>query len=107
MEANLAALLIVMAPVSIDPNLATLVGLVVTSLITATTTIILAIINWKKSSELKVQSTSIEQKVDAGNAMTGNVQTTVNGNTAALQKQVADAHAEIARLNRAMPPEKP
>lgn len=79
-----------------DANLAALLTVVVTSL----TTIIIAVLNIRKSGQ-------IEKKVDVGNAMTDNVQTTVNGNTDRLQKQLADAHAKIAELSRQLPPDKP
>lgn len=79
-----------------DANLAALLTVVVTSL----TTIIIAVLNMRKSGQ-------IEKKVDAGNAMTDSVHTTVNGNNAAIQQKLADANTEIARLSRLLPPDKP
>lgn len=70
-----------------DANLAALLTVVVTSL----TSIIIALITMKK--------------VDKGNAMTDSVHTTVNGNNAALQQRLEAAQQEIARLNRALPPD--
>lgn len=77
-----------------DANLATLLGLIVTSI----TTIVITVLNMRKSGQ-------IEKKVDAGNAMTDSVHTTVNGNNAAIQQKLADANTEIARLSRLLPPE--
>lgn len=62
------------------------------ALITSVTTIVLALIAlWNQR--------QLSKKVDVGNALTDSVHTTVNGNNDRLQKQLADAHAEIARLN--------
>jgi phospholipase/lecithinase/hemolysin len=80
-----------------DANAWTFLGLLVTTIATAATTITLAVLNYKKSG-------SIETKVDAGNATTESVHHTVNGNNAVLQRQLAEANAEVARLNRLLPP---
>jgi hypothetical protein len=98
MDASQIALLTIVAvPFTIDANLATLIGLVVTTLLTSVTTIIVSWMNGRKANR-------IETKVDAGNAMTASVETLTNGNNAALQQKLTEAHAEIARLNRQLPP---
>ncbi|MDB4871977.1 MAG: hypothetical protein JWL97_2981 [Gemmatimonadales bacterium] len=76
-----------------DANLAALLTVVVTSL----TTIIIAVLNMKKSS-------AIEKKVDAGNAVTDSVHTIANGRTDTLMRQLADANREIQRLSTLLPP---
>lgn len=83
-----------------DANLATLLGLVVTSL----TTIAITIINWKKSSAIEKQSASIEKKVDAGNLVTTATHTIANGRTESLLKQLEEKNAEIQRLSSLLPP---
>lgn len=83
-----------------DANLATLLGLVVTSL----TTIAITIINWKKSSAIEKQSASIEKKVDAGNLVTTATHTIANGRTDSLLKQLEEKNAEIQRLSALLPP---
>lgn len=75
-----------------DANLAALLTVVVTSL----TTIIIALLNIKKSS-------SIEKKVDAGNLVTDSVHTIANGRTDQLMRQLADANKEIKRLALLVP----
>jgi hypothetical protein len=79
-----------------DANLAALLTVVVTSL----TTIIIAVLNMKKSS-------SIEKKVDAGNLVTDSVHTIANGRTDQLMRQLADANTEIQRLAMLVPPPDP
>lgn len=77
-----------------DANLAALLTVVVTSL----ASVVIALINaWNQR--------SIKKAVDAGNAVTNSVHTTVNGNNAALRQQIAELIAENARLNRQLPPE--
>lgn len=76
-----------------DANLSALLIAIVTSV----TTIVLAIINWKKSA-------SIEKKVDAGNAVTESVHTIANGRTDSLLKQLEAKNAEIQRLSAQLPP---
>lgn len=76
-----------------DANLAALLTVAVTSL----TTIIIAVINMKKSS-------SIEKKVDAGNAVTDSVHTIANGRTDQLLRELAAKNEEIQRLSRLLPP---
>lgn len=105
MDANQVALLAVVAvPFTIDANLATLLGLVITTLLTSITTIAVSLINGRKANNLKANTERIEAKVDTGNAMTASVETLTNGNNAALQQKLTEAHAEIARLNRQLPP---
>jgi N-acetylglutamate synthase/N-acetylornithine aminotransferase len=101
MNAMLFAYLIVGAPsFSIDANLATLLGLVVTSL----TSIALAVINWLKSRSIEKQSASIEKKVDEGNAVTTATHVIANGRTDSLLKQLEEKNAEIQRLSALLPP---
>lgn len=76
-----------------DPNLAAFLTVVVTSL----TTIIIAVINYKKSA-------AIEKKVDAGNAVTNDVHSIANGRTDALMRQLEEKNAEIQRLSLLVPP---
>lgn len=83
-----------------DGNLATLLGLVVTSL----TTIAITIINGRKSSRIEANSNRIEQKVDAGNVATDVVHTIVNGEKTRLIAQLAAANLEIQRLATLLPP---
>ncbi|HEY0528684.1 MAG TPA: hypothetical protein VGD02_07635 [Gemmatimonadaceae bacterium] len=79
-----------------DANLAALLTVVVTSI----TTIIIAVINMRKSS-------TIERKVDAGNAVTDSVHTITNGRTDRLLNELNDAHKEIQRLSSLLPPPDP
>lgn len=81
-----------------DANLAAFLTVIVTSV----TTIIIALINIKKSS-------SIEKKVDAGNVVTTATHTIANGRTDALMRELAAKNEEIQRLSRLLPPatEKP
>lgn len=79
-----------------DPNLAALLTVIVTSL----TTILIAVINLKKSS-------TIEGKVDAGNKVTDSVHTIANGRTDSLLKQLEEKNNEIQRLSLLVPPPKP
>lgn len=101
MDANVYAyVLAIGTSFTMDPNLATLLGLVVTSL----TSIGLALINWKKSSAIEKQSASIEKKVDAGNLVTTATHTIANGRTDSLLKQLEEKNAEIQRLSAQLPP---
>lgn len=88
---------------SIDANLATLLGLVVTSL----TSIAIALINWKKSAAIEKQSASIEKKVDAGNAVATATHVVANGRTDTLLRQLEEKNAEIQRLSALLPPPAP
>jgi biopolymer transport protein ExbB/TolQ len=83
-----------------DANLATLLGLIVTSL----TSIIIAVLNILKSRSIEKQSASIEKKVDAGNAVTSATHTIANGRTDSLLKQLEEKNAEIQRLSLLVPP---
>jgi hypothetical protein len=76
-----------------DPNLSAVVIAIVTSL----TTIIIAVINLRKS-------TSIEKKVDAGNVVATATHTIANGRTDALLKQLEEKNSEIQRLSAQLPP---
>lgn len=79
-----------------DANLSAFLIAIVTSI----TTIILAIINWKKSA-------SIEKKVDAGNVVATATHTIANGRTDTLLKQLEEKNAEIQRLSERLPPPAP
>lgn len=92
MDANLLLSAVAMSA-TLDPNLATLLGLIVTSV----TTIVITLINVWKSSR-------IEKKVDAGNAVTDSVHVIANGRTDTLMRQLADANKEIQRLSLLVPP---
>lgn len=76
-----------------DANLAALLTVIVTSI----TTIVLAVINWKKSSD-------IEKKVDVGNAVSTATHTIANGRTDKLLIELAEKNVEIQRLSRLLPP---
>jgi hypothetical protein len=76
-----------------DANLSAFLIAIVTSL----TTIIIAIINWRKSA-------SIEKKVDAGNVVTAATHTIANGRTDSLMRQLEEKNAEIQRLSAQLPP---
>lgn len=76
-----------------DANLTTLLTVLVTSI----TSIVIAIINWKKSAV-------IEKKVDAGNVVATATHTIANGRTDALMKQLEEKNAEIQRLSAQLPP---
>lgn len=76
-----------------DANLAALLTVIVTSI----TSIIIAVINWKKSSD-------IAKKVDVGNAISSATHTIANGRTDKLLIELAEKNAEIQRLSRLLPP---
>lgn len=76
-----------------DANLATLLGVLVTSL----TTIIITALNMRQGRETK-------KAVDAGNATTETVHTIVNGEKTRLVAERDAAHAEIARLTKLIAP---
>lgn len=76
-----------------DANLSAFLIAIVTSL----TTIILAIINWKKSA-------AIEKKVDAGNVVATATHTIANGRTDSLLRQLEEKNVEIQRLSAQLPP---
>src|SRR4051812_7460375 len=94
MDANLSALMIaIVAPLTMDANLSAFLIAIVTSV----TTIIIALINWKKSA-------SIEKKVDQGNAVTTATHVIANGRTDSLLRQLEQKNAEIQRLSALLPP---